>query len=274
MLPEDIRHVFRSYPIKAVVHLAALKAAGESMLLPEKYSNANLIGTINLLNEMLQADVNKIVFSSSAAVYGNPQYLPMDEEHPLDPSNFYGFTKLQIEEILLWYSKLKNFKFVALRYFNAAGYDPTGQIRGLEIQPNNLLPIIAEVTTGMRKYVSVYGTNYDTPDGSCIRDYIHVADLATAHTKALNYLENNHLSQVFNLGTSSGVSVLEMIEAFKQVSGQNIQTKFEDKRKGDPPKSYASFEKANQILQWAPKFSDKITIVKTMIQTYQKHCHL
>ena len=270
MLTESIRHVFSTYQIEGVIHLAALKAAGESMDYPEKYSNANLTGTIHLINEMVNAGVDKMIFSSSSAVYGDPKYLPMNEEHPLEPTNFYGLTKLQIEQLLSWYAKLKDFKFVALRYFNAAGYDPTGQISGLELNPNNLLPVIAETVVGMRSHIDVYGTDYETPDGSCIRDYIHVSDLADAHTKALDYLRANDESQIINLGTSSGVSVLEMIDAFKEVSMKEMTVQLKGRRKGDPSKTYASFAKANQILNWSPQFSDKTTLVKTMLQAYSK----
>ncbi len=270
MRPESIREVFSAHQVEAVVHLAALKAAGESMEYPQHYANANLVGTIHLMNEMVNAGVSQMIFSSSAAVYGEPQYLPMNEDHPLEPTNFYGLTKLQIEQLLSWYAKLKDFKFVALRYFNAAGYDPAGEIGGLELNPNNLLPVIAEVVVGIRGCVEVYGDDYETSDGSCVRDYIHVSDLADAHTKALDYLRRHDESQVVNLGTSIGVSVFEMIETFRKLSGKPIECQVKARRKGDPPHSCTGFEKANQVLNWSPQLSDKNTIVQTMLQAYSK----
>ena len=165
----------------AVLHFAALKAAGESMLQPGEYATANITGTINILNQMIERKVQNIIFSSTAAVYGIPEYLPIDEDHTLNPINFYGFTKFEIERILHWYSKLKGICYVTLRYFNAAGYDLNGRIQGLEKNSANLLPIIMETALGKRASLNVFGNNYNTPDGTGIRDYIHVTDLAIAH---------------------------------------------------------------------------------------------
>ncbi|MDR0448181.1 MAG: NAD-dependent epimerase/dehydratase family protein, partial [Treponema sp.] len=163
---------------EAVVFLAAFKAAGESMVKPEIYSVNNISGTINLLNAASETGLRYIIFSSSAAVYGEPAYLPIDEKHPTNPENYYGFTKLEIEKFLFWYDKLKRIRYASLRYFNAAGYDVHGRIAGLEQNPANLLPVIMETACGIRKELSVFGNDYDTPDGTCIRDYIHVSDLA------------------------------------------------------------------------------------------------
>ena len=170
--------------IDAVVHLAAFKAAGESMIHPEMYSRNNLNGTTNLLNAMMKHNVKTFVFSSSAAVYGYPEYLPVDEDHPVKPINYYGYTKLAIEDMLKWYDQLKGLKFAALRYFNAAGYDVKRRVFGLEKNPQNLLPIVMEVATGQRKTMNVFGNDYKTKDGTGVRDYIHVNDLASAHVKA------------------------------------------------------------------------------------------
>ncbi len=182
---EDLDAAF-SRGFDAFIDLAAFKAAGESMIKPEKYSINNISGTMNILNSAVDHDCKFMVFSSSAAVFGEPQYLPIDEAHPKNPENYYGFTKLKIEEFMAWYEKLKGLKFAALRYFNAAGYDPDGVLYGLEQNPANLLPIIMEVACGMRKELKVFGNDYDTRDGTCIRDYVHVTDLAAAHVAALD----------------------------------------------------------------------------------------
>ncbi|MGN1062891.1 MAG: UDP-glucose 4-epimerase GalE, partial [Alphaproteobacteria bacterium] len=191
----------------AVVHLAAKKAVGESMENPEKYAINNITGTLNILNAMAEHQVKNFVFSSSAAVYGIPEYMPVDEKHPLNPINFYGFTKLEIERFLPWYHQLKGINYIALRYFNAVGYDADGAVKGLEKNPQNLLPIVMEVATGQRAVMNVFGNDYDTPDGTCIRDYIHVSDLAEAHIAALTYLADGGESQSLNLGTGQGLSV-------------------------------------------------------------------
>ncbi|MCC5815732.1 MAG: UDP-glucose 4-epimerase GalE, partial [Leptospira sp.] len=189
--PIVLEKVF-SEDIFAVFHFAAWKAAGESMTHPEKYTLNNLNGTFNLITAMVENNCKNFIFSSSAAVYGAPQYLPVDENHPKSPENYYGYTKLCIEENLIWYDKLKNLKFAALRYFNAAGYDVAGRILGLEKTPANLLPIIMEVAVGERETLQIYGGDYDTADGTCIRDYIHVSDLASAHVLALEYIDKNN----------------------------------------------------------------------------------
>ena len=174
----------------AFIHLAAFKAAGESMVAPEKYSVNNINGTINILNAAVKYNCLNMVFSSSAATFGEPQYLPIDENHPKNPENYYGFTKLKIEEFMAWYDRLKGLKFAALRYFNAAGYDPEGVLYGLEKNPANLLPVMMEVACGKREKLCVFGNDYPTRDGTCIRDYIHVTDLASAHVMALEYISS------------------------------------------------------------------------------------
>nr|MBC8524646.1 NAD-dependent epimerase/dehydratase family protein [Chlorobium phaeobacteroides] len=171
-----------------IVHLAALKAAGQSMVVPEAYTEANIGGTINILNSALAAGVPNMIFSSSAAIFGSPRYLPIDEDHPKEPENFYGFTKLEIERLMEWYDRLKGLKYASIRYFNAAGYDVQGRVDGLEMKPENLLPIVMETAVGLRKGMSVFGDDYQTPDGTCIRDYVHVSDLARAHVAAYKYL--------------------------------------------------------------------------------------
>ncbi len=269
LIPEQVRAAMRG--IRSVIHLAALKAAGDSMLEPERYALHNLNGTVNLLHAAGTAGVRHFVFSSSAAVYGEPQYLPLDENHPTEPANFYGQTKLQIEMLLSWFSRLRNMRYAGLRYFNAAGYDPDGEVRGLEKEPNNLLPLVLETLLGWRENLEVYGTDYDTEDGSCIRDYIHVSDLADAHLRALNFLEEQDEDLVLNLGTSKGISVLEILDAAKKVSGMDLPVILSDRRPGDPAVVLASAEKAERLLEWSPAFSDVETILKTMLAAYRSH---
>ena len=269
LIPEQVRAAMRG--IRSVVHLAALKAAGDSMLEPERYAHHNLNGTVNLLHAAGTAGVRHFVFSSSAAVYGEPQYLPLDENHPTEPANFYGQTKLQIEMLLSWFSRLRNMRYAGLRYFNAAGYDPDGEVRGLEKEPNNLLPLVLETLLGWRENLEVYGTDYDTEDGSCIRDYIHVSDLADAHLRALKFLEEQDKDRVLNLGTSRGISVLEILDAAKKVSGMDLPVILSDRRPGDPAVVLASAEKAERLLEWSPAFSDVETILKTMLAAYRSH---
>lgn len=256
--------------VDSVIHLAALKAAGESMLEPERYARNNITGTINLLNAMTAAGVETLVFSSSAAVYGEPRYLPVDEDHPQDPTNFYGFTKLEIERILRWYEALRGLRSVSLRYFNAAGYDPDGRITGLEQNPANLLPVIMEVATGRRDALKVFGDDYDTSDGSGVRDYIHVSDLAVAHVQALELLEAGNGSVSLNLGSETGISVFEMLEAARRLTGREIPAEVVGRRAGDPARLVASAEQARKLLGWSARLSDVDTLVATSWTAYQR----
>ncbi|EMN47206.1 UDP-glucose 4-epimerase GalE [Leptospira interrogans str. L1207] len=258
-----------SKPIDAVFHFAAWKAAGESMTDPSKYALNNINGTLKLLTFMEKAGTNQFIFSSSAAVYGSPEYLPIDEKHPVRPENYYGYTKLAIEQNLKWYETLKGFKFAALRYFNAAGYDPKGRVRGLERTPANLLPIIMEAAVGIRKNFEVFGTDYETPDGSCVRDYIHVTDLAKAHVLSLDYLDSEKKSLTVNLGSEKGYSVLEMVRLAEEVVGRSIPHKISGRRAGDPVKLLASSAMAQRLLQWVPEYSEAKTLLKTMWDVYQ-----
>lgn len=259
----------KDHSIDVVIHLAALKAAGESMSVPEIYSQANINGTIQVLNAMVEAGVPKIVFSSTAAVFGSPQYLPIDEAHPTRPENFYGYTKLAIEELFTWYSQLKGIQFASLRYFNAAGYDVQGRIQGLEQNPANLLPVIMEVAQGTREEVLVFGDDYPTRDGSGVRDYIHVNDLASGHLKAIEYLNTHEESLTVNLGTGVGVSVLEMIQMTQSVTQAPIKYKIVGRRAGDPAELYASSQQALDLLDWQTQYSDLKTIVESTWNAYQ-----
>jgi len=254
--------------IDAVVHLAAFKAAGESMTDPEKYSRNNLNGTTNVLNAMMKHNVMTFVFSSTAAVYGYPEYLPVDEDHSLKPINYYGFTKLAIEEMLKWYDQLKGLKYAALRYFNAAGYDVQGRIHGLEKSPQNLLPIVMEVASGVRKSMDVFGDDYATKDGTGIRDYIHVNDLATAHVRAMNYIVEKQENLTLNLATGKGYSVLDVIKNIQEIIGKNIKYKIIDRRPGDPAELIAVSNLANEKLNWECKYSDINAILQSMWNVY------
>ena len=256
---------------EAVVYLAAFKAVGESMIKPEKYSVNNITGTMNLLNAASETGLKYIIFSSSAAVFGEPQYLPIDENHPTNPESYYGFTKLEIEKFLSWYDRLKGIRYASLRYFNAAGYDVKGRISGLEQNPQNLLPVIMETACGMRKELSVFGSDYDTPDGTCIRDYIHVSDLAVAHALALDYVSKNDKSLTVNLGSETGSSVLEVLEAARRISGQPIPSRIAERRPGDPARLTASAGLARSLLGWKAEHSDLDTLVRTSWEVYRKH---
>ena len=254
--------------VDAVIHLAAFKAAGESMIDPGKYSQNNISGTISLLNAMITHGVDKFIFSSTAAVYGYPKYLPLDENHPLEPINYYGFTKLEIERILKWYGELKGLKFAALRYFNAAGYDPEGRIRFLENNPANLIPIVMEVASGRREKMEVFGNDYDTSDGTGVRDYIHVTDLASAHVKAIEYLKTND-SITVNLATGESHSVLDVINKTKEISGKNIPYHIVDRRPGDPAELYAGTTLAFDQLDWKANHSGLKSLIETTWQVYK-----
>jgi len=254
----------------AAIHLAALKAAGDSMQDPETYADHNVRGSIAVLNAVSRARIPYFIFSSTAALFGEPAYLPIDEQHPLDPANFYGFTKLEIERHLAWYARLCGLGYVSLRYFNAAGYDPELRVKGLETEAKNLIPIVMEVAVGKRDRLQVYGSDYETRDGTCIRDYVHVLDLARAHTAALDYLGGGGASTVVNLGSERGHTVLEVIETARAVTGHPIPYDLVDRRPGDSPCLYASSGRARDLLGWQPRFSDLRTMVETTWKAYMR----
>ncbi len=251
------------------IHLAAFKAAGESMLNPDKYALNNITGALTLISECIRHGVKNFILSSSAAVYGEPTYLPIDEKHPKQPENYYGYTKLAIEENLAWYSKLKGLNYVSLRYFNAAGYDTEGRMTGLERNPANLIPVVMEVAIGKRPNILVFGSDYPTPDGTGVRDYVHVSDLADAHVKAAEYLHDGGESVIVNLGSENGLSVMEIIEAARRISGRAIPSEIVARRPGDPAKLVASSAKARAVLGWQARFSDLDTIISSTWQVYQ-----
>lgn len=267
---QDIFEVFQKNSIDVVYHFAASKAAGESMINPIKFSDNNIKGTLNLIESMIENDVKYLIFSSSAAVYGEPKYLPADEKHPKEPTNYYGYTKLAIEQNLEWFSKLKEFRFAALRYFNATGYDINGRVKMMEKDAGNLSPIIMEVAAGIRPKFDVFGNDYDTHDGTCLRDYIHVNDLAEAHIKAMNYIMEKDENLLVNLGTGIGLSVFDMIKAAEKVTEKKIKYDVVARREGDPAKLVADSSKAEKLLSWKAKHSDLETIFRTMIPIYLK----
>jgi len=268
MRPEQLREAMsRGYD--GCVHLAALKAAGQSMLEPAMYAKANICGTVNILEAAMASGIGTVIFSSSAAVFGTPRYLPMDEAHPNDPENFYGFTKLEIERLLAWYDRLKGLRYAAIRYFNAAGYDSLGRIRGLERNPENLLPIVMEVAMGIRKELSIFGGDYPTRDGTCIRDYVHVTDLAKAHVQAFDYILSHDSSLSVNLGSEVGVSVREMLDAARQVTGREIPARVVERRPGDPAELVASSKHGADLLGWKPVHSSLEELIGSTWKAYQ-----
>lgn len=264
ILDKDALNEAMGRHIDGVVHLAAKKAVGESMLCPEIYAENNICGSLNILNAMAANGVRHIVFSSSAAVYGMPQYIPVDEKHPIRPINYYGYTKAAIEENMRWYSQLGKLNYAALRYFNAVGYAADGSIRGKEKNPQNLMPIIMEAATGKREKFSIFGNDYDTPDGTCIRDYVHVSDLAKAHTLALRKLAADDASFAVNLGTGKGTSVKEVVDAAEKVIGKKLNYDYAPRRAGDPAILTAGAGLARELLGWQPEYTDVEKIIQTV----------
>lgn len=251
------------------VFLAAFKAAGESMIKPEKYSENNITGALIVITECVAAGCMNFILSSSAATFGEPQYLPIDEKHPTNPENYYGYTKLCIEENLKWYSKLKNLRFAALRYFNAAGYDVEGRMLGLERNPANLIPVVMEAACGIRPNVLVFGDDYDTIDGTGVRDYVHVTDLADAHVKAADYISSQNKDLVVGLGSETGLSVMQIIEAARRITGKPIPSQIVARRPGDPAKLVASSKMAHEVLGWKARYSDLDTIISSTWNVYK-----
>ena len=259
---EDIEKVFSTYDIEAVFHFAAYAYVGESVNEPEKYYYNNVVNTLNLLKVMRKHNCKKIIFSSTCATYGEPEKVPITEDMPQNPINPYGMTKLTVERIFKDYKKAYGLQFAVLRYFNAAGADPDGEIGESHDPETHIIPLVLDAASGKRADIKVFGTDYDTPDGSCIRDYIHVTDLADAHLRALHYLENGGEGDFFNLGNTIGTSVLEIVDSVKRVTGKDFKVILSDRRAGDPAKLVGSSEKARRVLGWEPKYADIDTIVK------------
>lgn len=258
---DAIEAVFEGYRIDAVFHFAAYAYVGESVKQPEKYYYNNVVNTLNLLKVMRKHGCDKIIFSSTCAIYGEPEHVPITEDMMQNPINPYGATKLMVEGIFKDYRKAYGLKFVALRYFNAAGADPDGEIGESHNPETHLIPLILDAASGKREDVKVFGMDYDTPDGSCIRDYIHVADLADAHLLAFHHLEEGNSGGFFNLGNMVGTSVLEVIESVRRVTGREFEVTFTGRRPGDPAKLVGSSGKAWRVLGWKPMYGDIDTIV-------------
>lgn len=267
---DEIEAVFQKYSIEAVFHFAAYAYVGESVKEPEKYYYNNVANTLNLLHVMKKYGCNKIIFSSTCATYGEPERVPITEDMQQSPINPYGASKLMVERIFQDYSKAYDLKFVVLRYFNAAGADPEGEIGESHTPETHLIPLVLDAASGKRQDIKVFGTDYDTPDGSCIRDYIHVYDLATAHLLALHYLEEEKESNFFNLGNAFGTSVLEVVESVKKVTNRKFRVTMTDRREGDPAKLVGSSEKAQKVLGWKPVYGDIDTIVEHAWKWHEK----
>ncbi|WP_211747519.1 UDP-glucose 4-epimerase GalE [Paenibacillus sp. Marseille-Q4541] len=263
--------LFAENNIEAVIHFAANSLVGESMQKPAKYYDNNVFGTLTLLEAMNTAGVNKIVFSSTAATYGEPEKVPIEETDRTEPTNVYGETKLMMERMMSWFDKVLGIKYVSLRYFNAAGAHAGGKI-GEDHQPeSHLIPLVLQTALGQRKQIAIFGDDYGTEDGTCVRDYIHVSDLADAHLRAVDYLRKGEESNVFNLGNGTGFSVKEVIETAKKVTGLDIPVVMEPRRSGDPAVLVASSHKARSVLGWDPKYTNLEDVIASAWGWHQSH---
>jgi len=263
---ERLDEVFKTYKIDAVMHFAAFIEVGESVIKPLKYYQNNTCNTINLLTIMLKHNVDKLIFSSSAAVYGIPQEIPISEVHSLNPINPYGQAKVFVESILQNVSQAYGLQYVSLRYFNAAGADPSGEIGEAHQPETHLIPLILKTAKGERNSISIFGGDYPTSDGTCIRDYIHVIDLSQAHLLALDYLLDGGKSEIFNCGYGYGYSVKEVIEVARKVTGRDFKVNETQRRPGDPPILVADSSKIKNKLSWCPHYADLEYIIKTAWQ--------
>jgi len=265
--------VFTQYPIQAVIHFAAYAYVGESVSDPAKYYRNNVVGTLTLLEAMVQAQINKMVFSSTCATYGVPQQVPIPEDHPQNPINPYGASKLMVERILSDFDQAYGLRSVRFRYFNAAGADPEGRLGEDHNPETHLIPLVLLTALGQRQHISVFGTDYDTPDGTCVRDYIHVMDLAQAHVQGLDYLLKGGATEVFNLGNGSGFSVREVIDTAKAVTSKPIAIVEAERRPGDPAALVGSSGKAQKLLGWQPEYSDLAVILDHAWRWHRRrHC--
>lgn len=265
--------LFEKEKIEGVIHFAASSQVGESMTDPLKYYDNNLWGTIALLESMTTHGVDKIVFSSTAATYGEPERVPILETDKTQPTNCYGETKLGMEKLMSWVSRAHGLRYVALRYFNACGAHPSGAIGEAHDPETHLIPLILQVPNGQRDKISIFGEDYATKDGTCVRDYIHVSDLAQAHILALDYLLKGGENNVFNLGSGEGFTVREVIDVARTVTGHPIPAQVCPRRAGDPAQLVASSEKAKAVLGWNPKYDDLETIISTAWNWHKAHPH-
>ena len=266
---KDLREVFEKYDIDGVIHFAAFSSVAESMKLPQKYFKNNYKNTLNLLKIMREFNVDKFILSSTAAVYGNPKEVPIKEDLELKPINPYGHSKWITEKALEREAEKGDFNYVSLRYFNAAGCDFDCEIGELHDPETHLIPLILDAASGRRESISIFGNDYNTPDGTCIRDYIHVNDLADAHIKAYEYLCDKNESNIFNLGNGEGYSVREVIDMCKQVTGNNFKVKIDSRREGDPDILIADSSKIKNQLGWQPKYNLE-KIVESAWKWHQK----
>ena len=266
-----LNKLFQQEKIDAVIHFAAYSLVGESVTNPLKYYDNNLYGTKVLLEAMVKNNVGKIVFSSTAATYGEPENIPILESDRTCPTNPYGETKLAMEKMFKWTAEAHGLRYVSLRYFNACGADESGTIGEAHNPESHLIPLILQVPNGKRETISIYGTDYDTPDGTCIRDYIHVTDLAQAHILAVQYLNNGGESDIFNLGNGVGYSVREVIETARKVTGHPIPATETSRRTGDPARLVASSEKAKSVLGWKPVHDSLEEIISSAWNWHKNH---
>ena len=268
---ELLRKIFRDYKVDAVIHFAAFSLVGESMTNPAKYYHNNVAGTLSLLDAMLAENVKYLVFSSSAATYGDCGDGLITEDSPQNPTSVYGQTKLMMEQFMKDYDTAYGMKYVALRYFNAAGAHISGEIGEAHSPESHLIPLILQVPNGQRECINVFGEDYPTPDGTCVRDYIHVTDLADAHIRALEYLKKGGKSTHYNLGNGNGFSVKEVIDTVEKVVGKDIKRNIVERRAGDPASLVASSDKIKRELGWTPKFDSLDTIVATAWKWHNTH---
>lgn len=268
---EMLKTIFEKEQVDGVIHFAANSLVGESMTRPLKYYNNNVVGTETLLEVLVETGVKNIVFSSTAATYGEVTEMPIKETTPTLPTNTYGETKLAIEKMLKWTHQAHELNYVCLRYFNVAGADASGIIGEAHTTETHLIPLILQVPLGQRSHITVFGTDYATKDGTCIRDYIHITDLVNAHILALRYLIAGGESNIFNLGSNTGYSVLEMIEAAREVTGHPIPMEIGERRAGDPALLIASSEKAKTVLGWEPQYTDIKYIIASAWKWHQSH---
>ena len=268
---EALDKVFAENKIDEVIHFAANSLVGESMTNPLKYFNNNVHGTEILLKVMVAHDVKKIVFSSTAATYGEPKNIPILESDETNPTNAYGETKLCMEKMMKWADKAHGVKYISLRYFNVAGAHESGEIGEDHNPETHLIPLILQVPLGKREFISIFGDDYETHDGTCIRDYIHVTDLADAHILAVHKLREGSESNIYNLGSGNGFTVKEMIETARKVTGHEIPAKVCERRAGDPAKLVASSEKARRELGWVPKHENVEDMISSAWNWHQKH---
>lgn len=268
---EDIEAVFANESFDGVIHFAAFSLAGESMEKPFEYYQNNLLGGLNLLEAMRKFGCRSIIFSSTSAVYGIPKTVPITEDESIAPVSVYGSSKRMVEEMINWYSEIYGIRSVSLRYFNAAGALLDGTLGEDHANESHIIPLALSVAAGKKELFEVYGNDYETPDGTCIRDYIHVMDLADAHIKAMEYLAKNSQSEVINLGVGKGHSNIEVLDTIEEVTGKQVPRIYGPRRPGDPARLWADNQKAKKILGWEPRYSDLSTIIRSAWKWHQSN---